>query len=143
MSWGNLGSSWEYSRWIRNVARNARITNPDPTAEAALLAGIKTYLKAIWNPQTQTGTRSWLENRFNRLSVSGTGSSYQGDIDDEPVHILVKMLEVVGRDLKKIPLSNAEKTLSDTLIGLASNRHLGTGPYFGGVSGDGAVAGDF
>jgi hypothetical protein len=125
------GASWQYARWVGNAARNMRITEPT----GAELAAVKTFLKVIWNPQTQTGTRSWLETAFNKKSVTATASSYQGDIDSEPTCVLVEMLNVVGRDLKKIPLTAAEKTYADTLIAASGNRRYGTGDYFGGVSG--------
>ena len=125
------GNWWMYSRWINNIARNARISNP----EDPLLSAIRTLLKGFWNPVAQTGTRPWLDNKFRRLAVSGV-TGYAGDIDVEPVCVLVEMLTCAGRDLKKIPLTDAEKTACDVVLALDDNRHLGTGPYFGGVSGE-------
>ena len=131
-NWNGLGGHWQYSKWIWNTARNMRITEPT----GAELSAVRTFLKAIWNPQTQTGTRSWLETAFNKKSVTATASEYQCDIDSEPTHVLVEMLGVVGRDLKKIPMTAAEKTLSDTLITAAGNdRRYGTGTVFGGTPG--------
>jgi len=125
------GSSWQYKRWVSNISRNSRITEP----EGAELTAVKTFLKLIWNPQTQTGTRSWLETAFNKKSVTAAGSNYQGDIDLEPTCVLVEMLNVVGRDFDKIPITNAEKGFADTLIAATGNRKYGTSPYFGGVGG--------
>lgn len=113
------------------IARNSRITEPT----GASLAAIKTYLKAIWNPQTQTGTRSWLETAFNKKSVTAAASNYQGDIDHEPTYVLIEMLGVVGRDMDDIPITTAEKTLTDTLIAATGNRRYGTGVYFGSIGG--------
>jgi hypothetical protein len=135
MSGITTGNWWQYSRWVNNVARNARISEPS----GLLLQGIRGFLKGVWNPVTQTGTRPWLDNKFRRLAVSGV-TNYKCDIDAEPVHVLVEMLTVAGRDLKKIPITDAEKVNVDFLISVGMNRHLGTGPYFGGVSGDGAAA---
>lgn len=134
---GSLTANWyQYSQWVKNIARNSRITNPTDPADVAFLARIKVFLKFIYNPVTQTGTRPWLAPKFNRLAIAaGTGDQYDGNIDMEPVYVLVKMLEVVGRDLKKIPITDAEVAQANTLISLASNRDLGTGPYFGGVVG--------
>ena len=132
MAGSTTGNWWQYSTWVKNVARNSRITDPT-TSE---LVAIRTFLKAIWNPQTQTGTRSWLENKFNRLSVTASASNYQGDIDSEPTPVLVEMLNAVGRDLKKNPMTAAEKTLADALITATGDaRRYGTGETFGGVSG--------
>jgi len=131
MSDWSPAQSWQYARWVWNIARNMRITEPT----GAELAAVKTFLKAIWNPQTQTGTRSWLETAFNKKSVTATASSYQGDIDSEPTCVLVEMLGVVGRSLDNIPMTAAEKTLADTLISATGNRRYGTSAYYGGVGG--------
>ena len=126
-------SWWQYSEWVKNVARNCRITGPITNLAVAELAAIRTFLKAIWNPTLQTGTRSWLDQKFRNVAVTG---QYTGDIDTEPSWILVKMLNVAGRDMKKIPPTDAEITLMDTLMaGIYSSRRLGTGTTFGGVSG--------
>ena len=130
-NWNGTGSNWQYSRWVWNIARNARITEPT----GAELTAVKTFLKLIWNPQTQTGTRPWLETAFNKKSVTAAASNYQGDIDAEPTCVLIEMLGVVGRNLDKIPLTDAEKGYSDTLIAATGERRYGTGPLFGGVSG--------
>lgn len=131
MGWNGTGSSWQYKRWVSNIARNSRITEPKGAEKTA----VKTFLKAIWNPQTQTGTRPWLETAFNKKSVTAAGSQYQGDIDKEPTCVLVEMLNVVGRDFDKIPITNAEKGFADTLITATGNRRYGTKLYYGGVGG--------
>jgi len=97
-----------------------------------MLAFIKVFLKVMWDPMTQTGTRPWLQDKFQRLAVNST---YQADIDTEPTHVLIKMLEVVGRDFKKIPITDFEALGVDILISLSNNRHYGTKPYYGGVAG--------
>jgi len=131
MAGTSTASWWQYARWVWNIARNARINEPTGVE----LAAVKTFLKLIWNPQTQTGTRSWLETSFNKKSVTAAASNYQGDIDAEPTHVLVEMLGVVGRDLDDIPLTDAEKGYVDTLIAATGERRFGTGPLFGGVGG--------
>ena len=131
MAGTTLGSWWAYSTWIKNIARNARITEPT----GAYLTQIRTALKTFWNPVAQTGTRPWLDNKFRRLATSGD-TSYACDIDVDPANVIVEMFNTVGRDLKKIPLTDAEKIVCDAMISASSNRHLGTGPYFGGVAGD-------
>ena len=129
-NWG-AASNWQYARWVWLITRNSRITEPT----GAALAAVKTFLKAIWNPQTQTGTRSWLETAFNKKSVTAAASNYQGDIDAEPTHVLVEMLGVVGRNFDNIPVTAAEKTLADTLIAATGNSRYGTSPYYGNVGG--------
>ena len=131
MAGSTTGSWWQYAKWVWNIARNMRISEPT----GAELAAVKTFLKAIWNPQTQTGTRSWLETSFNKKSVTAAASNYQGDIDSEPTCVLVEMLGVVGRDLDDTPMTDAEKTLADTLITATGARRYGTSAYYGGSSG--------
>ena len=136
MSASLSASWWQYSQWTKNIARNSRISEPD----GALLAFIKTFLKVMCNPVANTGTRPWLAPKFGRLSVgAASGDRYQGNIDNEPTHVLVRMLEVVGRDFKKTPITDYEAMGVAILINLAQNRQLGTGPYFGGVIGDGVA----
>lgn len=130
-TWNGTGSSWQYSKWVNNISRNMKISEPT----GAELTAVKTFLKVIWNPQTQTGTRSWLQTAFNKKSVTAAGSSYQGNIDLEPTVVLVEMLTVVGRDLKKQPLTNTEKTAADTMIAASNNRRYGTKPYYGSTAG--------
>lgn len=132
MAWNGTGSSWQYARWVTNIARNMRINEPT----GAELTAVRTFIKGIWNPQTQTGTRSWLEGKFNRQSVTASASNYQGDIDQEPAHVLVEMLNSIGRNLDGYPLSDPEKTLADALIASVGDEYrYGTGDNFGGTSG--------
>ena len=128
MAGSSTKSWWDYSRWMANIARNSRITQLEPTIELPLARSV---LKVIWNPVLQTGTRSWLDKKFRRLSVN---SHYGCNIDQEPVHIICKLLEAVGRDLKKIPMTDFE-SFGVALLIAANNRRYGTSPYYGGVSG--------
>lgn len=124
---------WMISRMVRNIARNMRITGPIVNLAIDELTPLRTFLKSIWNPVTQTGTRSWLETSFRKISASGSATC---NIDTEPAANLVRMLEVVGRDLKKIPVTDAEITLIGTFLsGIYVVRALGSGPLFGGVIG--------
>jgi hypothetical protein len=130
---------------VKNVARNSRITNPSATVSPALLTSMRSFLKLMCNPMVKGTpafddcTRPWLYDKFLRCSVN---TNYQCDIDTEPVWNLVKMLEVVGRDLKKIPISDDagpahvdEVLAAFFLIAVSDNRDYGIHPYYGGVSG--------
>jgi len=86
------------------------------------------------DPMTGTGTRPWLRDKFFRKAV-GAAHNYQCDIDTEPVQVLVGMLEVVGRDFKKIPITDYEAFGCISLFMFTGHRLLGTGPYFGSTSG--------
>lgn len=175
------------------VADNAAVTEIVDERTA-----LKTCIKGFWNTNLQSGTRSWLQEDFERKSarpaahVNGTGSGYLvnhsggyaanavtaaidtgsgtllagdvikfagvagsysvvssvgggtatsvtftpglagsvadnaaitigfsetvGDPDYEPLYINAKLLEFIARDIKKIPLTDAEKTLVDALF---------------------------
>ena len=129
-----MGSStsswWQYSIWTKNIARNMRITEPI----GAELAAVRTFLKLIYNPVTQTGTRVWLKYGYQEKAVNA-GDNYECDIDTEPTHVLIEILNMVGRDLKKIPITDTEVGYVNTLISATGNRRYGTGALFGGVSG--------
>jgi len=130
--WNGGASHWQYSRWLKNIARNSRISEPT----GAELAAHKVFLKYVWDPMTRTGTRPWLDTPFKERAVAaGAGMEYRCDIDMEPTYILVRLLEIVGRDFKKIPMSAGEKAQADVLIAATGNRRYGTGPLFGGVGG--------
>jgi len=137
MSHWNVAASWEYSRWTKNYARNCRITEPtDVLPYAGELAKLKTTLQVFWNPMTQTGTRPWLQAAFQRKAVQvPTDTDYQCDIDQQPAHVLVEMLEIVGRDIKKLPLTIFEEITLSFLFTGAPERVFGTEHTFGGVGG--------
>jgi len=125
-------SWWQYARWTWLIARNMRITNPT----GAELTAVRTFLKLIWNPMTQTGTRDWLQGPFQQQAVQVPGDTdYQCDIDIQPAHVIVELLGIVGRNLDNPPLTTVEAGYVDTLIAATGNRRYGTGPEFGGVGG--------
>jgi len=124
---------WQYARDVRNVARNSRINLPT----GAELTAIKTFIDIIvvWNGTAYVGTRPWLGLKLNIKAIS-QATNYAGDTAVEPNYILVKVLEHISRDFKKIPVNNAEKSAADVLIAATEPRRLGTGPLFGNVAGD-------
>jgi len=107
-----------------------RITEPT----GAELIAVRTFLKAIWNPITQTGTRPWLASMCQEKAVN-PGDDYACNLDNEPTHVLVEILGAVGRNLDDIPITDAEAILVNALIAATGNRRYGTGPQFGGVGG--------
>jgi hypothetical protein len=123
-------SWWQYARWTWNIARNSRIT--EPTGDE--LAAFKAFIKTFWNPMASTGTRPWLATDFQKKAVTA-GSNYQCNIDTQPTHVLVELVNMIGHDLKKIPLTDAEAARVETLIAATDNRRIGSGPKFGGVIG--------
>ena len=131
MAGSTTGSWWQYSRWTKNLARNARITNP--IGFEALV--YRVIVGSICDPSGNTGSRPWLADSFRRLSVGGSGDNYNFDPSKEPIYAIVKAVEIIGRDFKKIPITDAEKGLMDAVFAVTNNRRLGSTPYFGGVGG--------
>jgi hypothetical protein len=130
MAGSSTYSWWQWARWTWNIARNMRITNPT----GAELAAVRTFLKYIYNPITQTGTRPWLKDNYQEKAVN-PGDDYACNLDNEPAWVLVEILNVVGRDLKKIPITDSEVVRVSVLIVATGNRRYGTGALFGGVAG--------
>ena len=135
-NWNGLGSSWQYSRWVKNLARNARIKNPVAPGfipETFVYRVIAFFIcDTTTNPVS--GTRPWLAPALYRLSMSG-GADYSFDPSIEPLPTIVKAVEVIGRDLKKLPLTDAEKAFFDIVFALTNNRRYGTKPFYGNVGG--------
>ena len=137
MAWNGTGSSWQYSRWVRNAARNARITEPTGLEEALY----RVIVAFFYNPATGNGTRPWLKEEFFKKAVAGaTGSTYRCNLATEPTHVIVELLDVIGRDLKKIGLTDVEYAalriagwIQEFVVGY--RRRLGTQPVYGGTSG--------
>jgi hypothetical protein len=96
---------------------------------------------SFYDPITGTGTRPWLKDEFfKKATAAAAGSAYQCNLATEPIPVIVELVDVIGRDLKKIPISDAEKAVLDVLgwiqeTALAVQRRLGTGTRFGGIGG--------
>jgi hypothetical protein len=85
---------------------------------------------------TQTGTRPWLQEAFQRKAVGvPSDTDYQCDLDRQQAHVLVMLLEIVGRDLKKIPVTIAEAVALGALFIGAPARVFGTKYTYGNVGG--------
>jgi hypothetical protein len=83
---------------------------------------VETFIQAIGNPKT--GTRPWLAQSLrqkcqNLLAGTEPISAVQNDYAE------AKMVQLIARDLKKIPMTNAEKTIADALIAATGNRKYG------------------
>jgi hypothetical protein len=96
---------------------------------------------SFYDPIANTGTRPWLkEEYFKRATAAAVGSAYQCNLATEPISVIVELVDVIGRDLKRLPVTDAEKSVLDVLgwiqeSTLAIQRRLGTGTRFGGVGG--------
>lgn len=127
-----LPAPWySYSQWVKNVARNTRIVPPT----GGELAAIKTFIKVIYDTDdVASATRPWLGPRLHAKAVRSLGG-YEGDVDNECTPAILKMLEIIGRDFKKHPVTTAEKSAADTLLSACATRVFGKGPTWGGVIG--------
>jgi len=123
-------SAWQYSRWTRNIARNSHITLPTDT----YLSYLRLFTWAIADPNNPLATRPWLADPLYRLSIAAA-NGYDFDVATEPAYVLVKALDIIGRDFKKIPITDSEAFGVDILIGVSSNRRYGTAPYYGSIGG--------
>ena len=131
MSASTINSWWQYAKWVNNIGRNMRITEPT----GAELAAVKTFINAIWDNVTLTGTRPWLATTYDKKSVRSSDGP-RGDVDVEPTHVLVELLVAIAEDMNaNVSLQTGEEPLVDALIGASSNRRYGTGDKFGGVGG--------
>ena len=111
------GSWWQYSKWIWSIARSLRINPPSVSERNA----VTSFVQAFWNAATSTGTRPWIAYFLNEKAV-WQPDYYKGDVAIEPDQIDCKMVGKIGRDLKKIPMTDAEKTACDTLIVATGDR---------------------
>jgi len=123
MAGTTLASWWQYSRWGWVITRNSRITLPT----GAELTAVQSFCNLFWNPSTRIGTRPWLEDKFRRTAIG----SQTNAAANEPAWVNIKRMGVISRDLKKIPMTDAEKGYVDTIIAATGNRRYGTSPYYG------------
>lgn len=136
-AWNGAGSSWQYSRWVKNMARNARQVGLLPGGMDRWLNQL--LVAAFYEPISQTGWRPWLRDAFLRKATAA-GANYECDLSLEPDSVIIELVEVIGRDLKKIPIRDDEKAWVDAVIAfqenvMAVNRRYGTTPYYGSVGG--------
>jgi len=119
----------QYSRWIKCIGRNMRITNP----VGAELTAVETFIKTFYNASTGAGSRPWLKELFDAKSVKPAGQN-PGNPDIEPTPVDVKLIGVIAADMLITPITDAEKTECDTLIAATNDRYIGVKPYFGGTA---------
>ena len=62
---------------------------------------------------------------WGKSAMPQNPSHVPGDPDNEPVYNDIKMLEIIARDIKKIPLTSAEKTQVDLVFTATGNEKYG------------------
>ena len=117
---------WQYSRWAWIIARTYKLNSPDDTTVIPAVGMteqdfLSAFCDYFYNPATQGGTRPWLAVRMNCKSANYDGTNAY----DDGVPNIVKMVGVIARDLKRIPLTVAEQTYVDNLITVSGNRRYG------------------
>jgi len=117
MTGTSTASWWQYSQWVYNIYRSMLQNAPSASEESA----VETFINNIWNVEIESGTRPWLNTYMNMRSVSPS-IDYIGDPDVEPYQVDIKVLGEIGRDLKKIPMTDQEKSWCDTLFAATGNR---------------------
>jgi hypothetical protein len=65
-----------------------------------------------------------LDYKFVNRGTQGA-PYHPGDCDNEPVHVLVKLLQYTVRDLKKTPLTEVERPLVEALFAGTDDRRYG------------------
>jgi len=111
MPGSTTGNWWQYSRWVFIVGRSLRMNGPSGSERTA----VKTFLTS------ELSARPWMQGFLEQRSSTGRSL----DIANEQDYNLALMVQFVGRDLKKIPMTDAEKTLCDTLFAATGTRRLG------------------
>ena len=119
---------WQYSRWMWIVSRSLSFNPPTNSERTA----VNTFLKSIWDADAETGTRPWLKALYQKKAVSPS-DGYKGDVDVEPDQVDSRILQGVARDLKKVPLTDAEATACDAVFTATGNRRLGDKGNIGGA----------
>jgi hypothetical protein len=119
----NNYDAYQNAKWVYNIGRSFYVTPPSVAERAAVDA----FINFFWDPFAQTGTRPWIATRENMTSVSAT-TQYLGDPDIEPDQVDMKMVKFIGRDLKKIPLTDAEGAQCDILYVATGNRRYNMAP---------------
>ena len=128
----SLTKSWsDYAKWLNNIGRNMRITEPTGIE----LSALKIFINAIWDNDALTGTRPWLATTFDKKSVR-LSAGPRGDVEVEPTHVLVELLVAIAEDMNaNVSITDAEAALADSLFIFTANRRYGTGETFGGTAG--------
>ena len=121
---GTTLANWaQYSKWVWQIGRSFWVT-PQSVAEKA---ACETFVKFFWDAGTSTGSRPWLAIVENHKATV-QADQYIGDVDTEPNNFDRKMVEIIGRDLKKIPLTDAEVPVCDALFVATGNRRYNALP---------------
>ena len=110
----------KYAQWVTTIGRSLRINPP--------ILSTPEFIFVPWFLYWELYTRPWLLSRFYQKSAW-----MQGLVMYDNVQVAGKLVEIVGRDMMKIPIMNiSEKQNVDQLVLFTSNRKFGVGG--GGIS---------
>jgi len=111
---------YKYAQWVITTGRSLRI-NPPPDQSVERIS-------ASWFVYWMIGFRPWLRTRYYQKSASA-----QGLVTFDNVQVAGKLVEMIGRDLMKIPIRNyMEESAVYNFIGDTLWRKYGVGG--GGIS---------
>jgi hypothetical protein len=115
--------NWEYARWLTVIGRSMRLNPPaQGSGEAAAAKAFVAY---------EYGKRPWLRDR-----LFGNSQQLQGLVTADNSQAPGKNVEVVGRDILRVPVQDMdEKARIDVLIAATGSRRYGGGAAFGGAIG--------
>ena len=109
---------WQYSKWVYNVGRTARLFPFDEDEKAAVIA----YVSGEWE------ARPWLAPRLDNRVVEPNALKedeelgYLYDLEKLGSETLGRMVQLIGRNLKVVPPTEDEKTLCDALFEATGTR---------------------
>lgn len=123
-----MASSTTISWYTAFKKLGAMASNMQLSHSSAEITAVKAFVAVIYSPNTNSGTRVWLKSAFRMKSKSATAAIAISAENDRSV---LKMLEVIARDMKKVSIKTTEETAYNTLIAACGARANGQGPRGG------------
>ena len=105
---------WQYSKWVYNVGRTARLYPYAPAEKTAVVD----FITAEWET-----SRTWLVPRLSLKVAESQKATDQGyDLAALGDESLGRMVQVIGLSLKVTPPTEEEKELCDALFEATGSR---------------------
>jgi len=105
---------YEYAQWVINIGRSLRLNPAVAGSQELSMVGQFCSFEGY-------AARTWLQYKFIARS-----EMVQGLVTADNPQVLGKLIEVVGRDMMKIPVQNLfEKLYVDLLIEATGHRRFG------------------
>ena len=107
-------NNYEYAQWVINIGRSLRL-NPavNPSDELSMIVQFCSF--------EGYAARTWLQDK-----IIARSEMIQGLVTEDNPQVAGKIVEVIGRDMMKIPVQNLfEKLYVDLLIEATGYRRFG------------------